>query len=521
MDAISLELYRYRFAGVAEEMGGVLRRTAFSSNIKDRLDYSCAIFDHLGQMIAQAAHIPVHLGAMPACVRSVLGAFDEWKAGDVAIVNDPFAGGSHLPDITLVAPVFLSAGNSPQFFVANRAHHADVGGMTPGSLPLSREIYQEGLIIPPLKVVVGGEWNEALLQLILRNVRTSQERRGDFEAQRAAISVGEKRLQDIARSQGTAEVSEYAQHLLDYAEIRTRATIATWPDGVYEAEDFLEWDEQGSLELLPIRVRVTIENDTMCFDFDGSSPQVENSLNATLPITQAACYYLVRCLLAPEIPANAGCFVPIKVQAPQGSIVNAQSPAAVAGGNVETSQRIVDVILHALSQALPEQIPAQSQGTMNNLTIGGKNREVPFTYYETIAGGTGATSNEDGLSAAHSHMTNTLNTPIEALEQNFPFRVMQYAIRENSGGPGEHRGGDGLVREYKVLSPVSVTMLSERRHLAPRGIWDGGDGVCGRNTLIHADGSEEVLPAKFSRRLDAGCVLRIETPGGGGAGQKS
>jgi N-methylhydantoinase B len=516
MDAITLELYRYRFAGVAEEMGSVLRRTAFSSNIKDRLDFSCALFDAHGRMIAQAAHIPVHLGAMPACVRAILQTIDDWKPGDVAIVNDPFAGGSHLPDITLAAPVFLDGDSTPQFFVANRAHHADVGGMTPGSLPLSREIYQEGLIVPPLKIVDGGRWNEPLLQLILRNVRTPQERRGDFEAQRAALAVGERRLQENVNAQGREEVLSYARHLLHYTEQRARATIASWPDGVYEAEDFLEWDEHGELQLLPIRVRVEIEDDAIRFDFAGTSPQVENSLNATLPITQAACYYVVRCLLPPEIPANAGCFAPVEVLAPPGTLVNAQSPAAVAGGNVETSQRIVDVLLQALAVAVPRQIPALSQGTMNNLTIGGKYHELPFTYYETIAGGLGATARGNGLSAAHSHMTNTLNTPVEVLESTFPFRVTRYQIRPDSGGPGEYSGGDGLIREYEVLCPVTVTMLSERRHLAPRGLNGGRDGATGRNILLHPDGREEFLPAKFSRRLAAGSRLRIETPGGGG-----
>lgn len=517
MNVITLELYRHRFEGIAGEMGVALQRTAYSSNIKDRLDFSCALFNADGQTIAQAAHIPVHLGAMPACVQAVLHAMESWQRGEVAIVNDPFAGGTHLPDITLVAPVFADALDAPDFFIASRAHHADVGGITAGSLPLSREIWQEGVIIPPLKLVEAGKLNEALLELFLRNTRTPDERRGDLDAQRAALNIGEHRLRELMQTHSRHEVLAYARHLQFYAETRTRAAIQSWPNGTYEARDGLEWDENGDLKIIDLHVRLTIENAEVTFDFRESSPQIVASLNATLPITQAACYYVVRCLLDDDIPMNAGCFAPVKVLCESGSIVDARFPAAVAGGNVETSQRIVDLALQAFAKALPDRIPAASQGTMNNLTIGGTDADGrPFAYYETIGGGHGASFDGDGLDGAHSHMTNTLNTPIEAFEQSFPIRITRYAIRAGSGGEGRFRGGDGLVREYEILSPVIATMLSERRHLAPRGINGGKDGTTGRNILIHPDGREETLPSKFSRVLAPGSRLRIETPGGGG-----
>lgn len=517
MNTFTLELYRHRFEGIAEEMGVALRRTAYSSNIKDRLDFSCALFDAAGQMIAQAAHIPVHLGAMPACVQAVLKTVTSWQRGDVAIVNDPFAGGTHLPDITLMAPVFAPDSDAPDFFIATRAHHADVGGMSPGSLPLSREIWQEGIIIPPLKLVEAGKVNEALLLLFLRNTRTPDERRGDLDAQRAALNIGERRLLELTHTHGRDEVLQYARELQAYAQKRTRAAITSWPDGVFEACDVLEWDEDGDLQTIPLRVRVTIREQEIEFDFRGSSLQIAASLNATLPITQAACYYVVLCLLDADIPMNSGCFAPVKVLCEPGSIVHARFPAAVAGGNVETSQRIVDLAFAALSQAMPDRIPAASQGTMNNLTLGGQDAEGrAFALYETIGGGHGAAPDGNGLDGAHSHMTNTLNTPIEAFERTFPIRISRYSIREGSGGAGRFCGGDGLVREYEILSPVVATMLSERRHVAPRGTNGGNDGATGRNLLIHPDGREEVLPSKFSRDLKPGSRLRIETPGGGG-----
>ncbi|GIV78492.1 MAG: 5-oxoprolinase [Litorilinea sp.] len=525
VDPITLELYRHRFAGVAEEMGVTLRRTGYSPNIKERLDFSCAIFDGRGAMIAQAAHIPAHLGAMPASVHTILARFPHWEPGDVVIVNDPFEGGNHLPDITMIAPVFVEGGagdpaGRPDFFVASRAHHADVGGMTPGSLPLSTEIYQEGIIIPPVKLYKRGVLDEDLLRLILRNVRTPGERRGDLAAQRAAAAIGARRLQELVDRFGYGEVLAYAGHLQAYSERLTRAAIARWPDGTYRFEDVLELVEGEQVTLVPIRVAATIHQDEITFDFTGTAAMVHGSLNAVIAITQSACYYVVRCLVGEEVPMNAGCFAPVHVVAPAGSLVHAQAPAAVAGGNVETSQRITDVVLGALAQALPEEIPAASQGTMNNLTIGGLRAEGsgPYAYYETIGGGMGASARGDGMSGVQVHMTNTLNTPVEALEMAFPFRVVRYSLRPGSGGAGRHRGGDGIVREYEILAPATVTMLSERRAVAPWGLAGGEPGQPGRNCLIHANGQVEELPSKFSRRLMPGDRLRIETPGGGGWG---
>ena len=525
MDPILLELYRHRFAGVAEEMGVTLRRTSYSPNIKERLDFSCAIFDAEGQMVAQAAHIPVHLGAMPASAAAALRAVDTWEPGDLVVLNDPYEGGTHLPDITMVSPVFdpedhpTSNIQHPKFFVASRAHHADVGGMTPGSLPLSTEIYQEGLIIPPVKLYRAGTLNEDLLRLVLRNVRTPDERRGDLAAQRAAHTVGERRLHELMDRHGRDDVLAYTTHLQAYSERLTRAVIAQWPDGEYSFEDSLEPPDAPTTA---IRVCAAIQGDHVTFDFTGTDATMESSLNAVLSITESACYYVVRCLAAEEIPANAGCFAPVTVTAPAGCLVNARPPAAVAGGNVETSQRIVDVVLGALAQALPDHVPAASQGTMNNLTIGGLLADgQPYAYYETIAGGMGAAPDADGLSGVHVHMTNTLNTPVEALEIAFPFRITQYSLREGSGGGGQHRGGDGVVREYELLRAATVTMLSERRSVPPWSLNDGEPGAPGRNVLIHPDGTQEVLPAKFTRRLAPGDRLRIETPGGGGCGYQA
>ena len=515
-DPVLLELYRHRFEGIADEMGATLQRTSYSPNIKERLDFSCALFDGRGQMVAQAAHIPVHLGAMPASVEAALDATSQWHPGDVVVLNDPYAGGTHLPDLTMISPVFPTQdATSPLFFVASRAHHADVGGMAPGSLPLANELVQEGFILPPVKLYHRGHRNDALLRVFLRNVRTPDERRGDLAAQRAAHSVGERRLQSLIEAHGRDAVSAYAGHLQDYSDRQTRSTIAQWPDGTYAFEDMLELPS-GEATLC---VAATIDGDSVTFDFAGTSDAVDSGLNAVRSITTSACAYVVRCLAGDEVPANAGCFAPLTVRAPHGSIVHVQAPHAVAGGNVETSQRIVDVTLGALAQALPEQVPAAGQGTMNNLTIGGTATDgTPFAYYETIAGGMGAHPNGKGLDGVHVHMTNTLNTPVEALEQAYPFEVTRYELRDASGGAGTHRGGAGVVRCYRLQVDATVTMMSTRRHRGPWGRNGGGPGQPGRTVLVHPDGTEEALPPHFSRRLSAGSELRIETPGGGGFG---
>ena len=515
MDSILLELYRHRFAGVAEEMGEALKRTGFSPNIKERLDFSCALFDGAGALVAQAAHIPVHLGAMAASVEAARGAVERWREGDVVILNDPFAGGTHLPDVTLVSPVFCGEGK-PDFFVASRAHHADIGGMSPGSLPLSREIYQEGLIIPPVLLVENGRRSAAIFQIILRNTRTPDERRGDLEAQLAAGFRGAQRLRELVAAHGRDEVTAYARHLQTYAEKRARAEIETWPDGVYRATDWLEAGD----ELAQIQVAATIDGDQIQFDFEGTSPQVPGSLNAVGAIARSACYYVVACLLG-DVPLNAGTFTAVEVVTPRGSVVDARFPGAVAGGNVETSQRIVDVVLQALGGALPDRIPACSAGTMNNLTMGGTlENGAPWTYYETLGGGAGASALQFGASAVQTHMTNTLNTPIEALERAFPLRVRQYCVRRDAGGDGLQRGGDGLVREYEFLLGARVTMLSTRRATAPPGARGGEDGAMGRNLLNYREQLETELPSQWTREFVAGESLRIETPGGGGWGLK-
>lgn len=522
MDPVLLEVYRNRFAGVSEEMGVTLQRTSYSPNIKERLDFSCAIFDSTGLMIAQAAHIPVHLGAMPDSVAAALTAFSDWEDGDVVMLNDPFEGGTHLPDVTLVSPVFIDAGSEvPAFFIASRAHHADIGGMTPGSLPLSTEIYQEGLIIPPVKLYRAGVLNTDLLKLVLRNVRTSEERKGDLAAQRAAHEVGMQRLVEMAGRHGLTQVQQYANHLRAYSKRIVASAIEVWPDGTYAFEDYLELDAGASSKEVVIQVAVTIKGQEILFDFSGTSKSTASSLNAVLSITKSACYYVVASLMDDEVPINSGCFAPVKVIAPPGCLVNAEPPAAVAGGNVETSQRIVDAAFGALAPALPGKVPAASQGTMNNLTIGGKDLSgKPFAYYETIAGGMGATAYADGLDGVHVHMSNTLNTPVETVEMVFPFRIVQYALREDSAGLGSYSGGQGVVREYEFLADVTATVLSERRKRQPWGLMGGASGASGRNTLIDGHGNEKVLPSKFSRRFLSGERLRIETPGGGGWGKE-
>jgi N-methylhydantoinase B len=536
-DPVRLEIFKHLFAAIAEEMGTVLRKASYSPNIKERRDFSCAIFDGRGRMIAQAAHIPVHLGSMPLSVTAAVEHFaGDLQPGDVVVLNDPFQGGTHLPDITMVSPVFLrspsrrAAGGEIIGFVASRAHHADVGGMTPGSMPVGREIFQEGLIIPPVKLVRSGRMDQDILELILANVRTPQERRGDLSAQIAANRRGAERLVEMVMRYGKDEVTYAEEQLLAYTERMTRCLIESLPDGVYRFTDKLD-DDGVNDQPVPITVAVTIRGDSAKVDFTGSAPQQAGSVNAVYAITLSAVYYVFRCLLGLDVPNNAGCLAPIEVIAPPGTVVNALSPAAVAGGNVETSQRIVDVLLGALAQACPGKVPAASQGTMNNVTIGGQaplslsgrgavGEKRSFAYYETIGGGMGARPNSAGPSAVHSHMTNTLNTPVEALEYAYPLRVLRYEIRAGSGGNGRFRGGDGIVRELQVLIDCQVTLLCERRRFPPYGLDGGEPGQTGENLLIR-DGEEIPLPGKGSVDLLPGDVLSIRTPGGGGYGVKS
>jgi N-methylhydantoinase B len=541
-DPTTLEIYRALYTSVAEEMGVALRRTSFSPNIKERRDYSCAVFDSTGRVIAQGDHMPVHLGSMPMAVAAALREV-EMRPGDVVALNDPFAGGTHLPDVTLVMGVFgeksegrkrkaesrrpkgFSAHRSlltahPLFYVANRAHHADIGGATPGSMGLATDVYGEGVRIPPIHIVRGGEICSDVMKLILANVRSSQERRADFEAQIGSLKTGAMRLLEIVERRGTREASEYAEHLISYSSRMMRRAIAAIPDGTYQAEDALD-DDGISKGEIPIRVRVTIKGDRARVDFTGSAPQVAGALNAVESITVSAVSYVFRCLLGSDVPASAGLIEPIDVIAPLGTIVNAAHPASVAGGNVETSQRIVDTVFKALARAIPKRIPAASQGTMNNLTIGGIDPRTgaEFSYYETVAGGMGARPELDGMNATHTHMTNSLNTPAEALEYSYPLRVREYRIRKGSGGQGTHKGGDGSVREIEVLAAARMSLLSDRRKRAPYGLQGGNDGALGRAFIIRADGTKEQLASKGSWDLRAGDRVRIETPGGGGFGK--
>jgi N-methylhydantoinase B len=551
-DPTTLEIYRALYTSVAEEMGIALRRTAFSPNIKERRDYSCAVFNARGRVIAQGDHMPVHLGSMPMAVASALRAI-ALQPGDVVALNDPFAGGTHLPDVTLISGVFGQVtgnrgkgeggkGNKskaassqfppspfplfpPVFYVANRAHHADIGGATPGSMGMATDIYGEGLCIPPIRLVRNGQLDEDVMRLILANVRSHAERRGDFQAQIGSLKTGAARLLEIVASRGRRETADYATHLIEYSARLMRHAIGLIPDGDYRAEDTLDDDGVTDREVT-IRVRITIKEQRARIDFTGSAPQVAGPVNAVEAITVSAVSYVFRCLLeGNDVPASAGLMSPITVIAPEGTVVNAVHPASVAGGNVETSQRIVDVLFRALAPALPTRIPAASQGTMNNLTLGGidprsGNAPREFSYYETIAGGMGARPNHDGLSAVHTHMTNSLNTPAEALEYAYPLRVREYRIRRGSGGKGKHRGGDGVIREIETLAPACMSLLADRRKRGPYGLSGGDDGKPG-NAAIIRNGRRRKVGSKGSWELEAGDRVRIETPGGGGFGKKT
>jgi N-methylhydantoinase B len=514
-----LQIAHHRLAAIAEEMGLALCRSAFSPNIKERRDYSCAVFDAGGALVAQAAHIPVHLGSTPLSVAAAI-AQRPMRDGDIVVLNDPYAGGTHLPDVTVVAPVF--ARGRLVGYVANRAHHADIGGISPGSMPLASEIYQEGLRLPPVYLARGSVIDDDVLRLFLANTRVATERRGDLLAQVAALRVGAERLQAFVDRAGAAAARQAMAALQDYAERLTRAALRALPRGTWRARDVLDDDGFGSRDI-PIAVTVRLRGGRALVDFAGSGAQVRGGVNANYAVTVAAVYYVFRALIGRGVPTNAGFMRPIAVRAPAGTVVNADFPAAVAGGNVETSQRIVDVLLAALARALPDRIPAAGSGTMNNLAFGGTWRRrgaaapTQFSYYETIGGGAGGGPRGAGCDAVHTHMTNTLNTPIEALEAELPVRVVRYAIRAGSGGRGRHRGGDGLVREFAFLAPAQVTLLTERRRSRPPGAAGGGAGAAGRNELRRGR-TARPLPAKGSLAVRPGDHIRIATPGGGGWG---
>jgi N-methylhydantoinase B len=520
MDPVRIEVYRHLFTALAEEMGAALRRSAYSPNIKERRDYSCALFDGAGRMVAMGDHMPVHLGAMPMSVAAALGA-GRPCAGDVVVLNDPFAGGTHLPDITVVSAAY-AGGRDPLGYLAVRAHHADVGGMAGGSMPLAREIYQEGLRLPPVRLMEAGRRNEDVWRIIGANVRTPEEREGDLAAQLAALVTGERRLAELAERRGAAEVAEAMQALLEYAGRLVREGVSRIPDGAYTAGDVLDDDGFGAGPL-PIRVTVTVAGDRAVVDFTGTAPQTEGGVNAVAAITTSAVRYVFRCVLETvleqPLPAGGGAMDSVELVLPAGTLVAARAPASVAAGNVETSQRITDVVLRALAGALPDVIPAASQGTMNNLTIAGIDPRTgrPFAYYETMAGGMGAGPSGPGLSGVHVHMSNSLNTPVEALEHAYPVRLRRYGLRRGSGGAGKHRGGDGVRRDIELLCAADVSLLTERRTHGPPGLAGGAAGACGRNVLLR-NGTATPLAAKTTFRARAGEVVSLCSPGGGGWG---
>ncbi len=511
MDAIALSVFSSQIRAVCEEMGAILRRTAFSPNIRDRLDFSCAIFDPEGKLCAQAAHIPVHLGSMAYATRGIVRRV-HWSEGDMVVLNDPFLGGTHLPDITLIAPVYSQ--DRLMGFVANRAHHADIGSETPGSMPLSGSLDEEGVIIPPTHLMRSGTLDEDMLAAIANRTGNPVECRGDFAAQISANHTGVKRLGDLVRSMGSDSYFTSLAALNDYAERLAMNCLRDIPDGEYEFEDALDDDGLGHRDLL-IRTAIRVSSGRIHVDFTGTSRQTPGNVNCPLSVAAAAVYYVFRCLMPEHTPACAGSLNPITLDAPMGCLINAVRPAAVAAGNVETSTRIVDVVMGALAQAIPERIPAASQGSMNNVAMGMRDNARSWDYYETIGGGMGAGPAGGGLHAVQTHMTNTLNTPIEALEMRFPLRVTRYAIRNGSGGRGLRNGGDGLVREFEFLENTRVTLLTERRRIAPWGLQGGNAGARGVNRH-----NQRMLPGKASLHAHPGDRITIETPGGGGWGRE-
>jgi len=523
-DAVTLEVFRHLFTALAEEMGAALKRAAFSPNIKERRDYSCAVFDPRGVAVAVGDHMPVHLGAMPMSVEAALQELGPLAPGDVAILNDPFRGGTHLPDITAIRAVHVERKGSSDLvgYVAARAHHSDVGGSTPGSMPLAREIYEEGLRIPPVRLVERGVRDPDIWRLILANVRTPVERAGDLDAQLAALHQGQGRLRELVERRGAEAVRDAMDGLIRYSDRLVGAGIEAMPDGTYTATDAMEDDGFGSGPV-EITVALVVRGSGLRVDFSGTSGQVPGGINAVRAITASATRYVVRCvveeILGEALPAGGGSMSAVDLRLPVASVVNASPPASVAAGNVETSQRITDVLISAFAQALPDMMPALSQGTMNNTTVGGSDlRGGVFAYYETVGGGMGAGPDRPGLSGVHVHMSNSLNTPVEALEHAYPFRVERYEIRRDSGGMGLHAGGDGLRRDIRLLGDARVTLLSDRRRHGPSGARGGEPGAPGENKLVR-NGVETPLPGKVTFDALAGDVVSVRSPGGGGWGK--
>ncbi|MDX1622802.1 MAG: hydantoinase B/oxoprolinase family protein [Gemmatimonadota bacterium] len=516
---LDLGVFRDLFVALTEEMGAVLQRTAHSPNIVERRDYSCALYSADGRTVAMGDHMPVHLGSMPLSVGAVREALEPGP-GDVAIVNDPSAGGTHLPDLTLVQGVWLDGkGGPPAYRLANRAHHADVGGRSAGSMPLTEDVYEEGVVLPPLRLMAGGDRVEPVWRHVLANVRTPEEREGDLAAQLASLATGERRLRAMVERYGRERVDAMGAKLLAHSARLVGELLGSVPDGRYSFEDALDGDGKGARDLR-IAVEIEVSGGEARIDFDGTARASGGPLNANPAVVRSAVFYVIRAFLDEDAPANDGILDPVEIAIPEGSLLDPPWGSPVAAGNVETSQRVVDALLGALSGALPDRTPAASQGTMNNVTLGGERGDGrPFTYYETVAGGAGGHPEGPGAPGVHTHMTNSLNTPIEALERSLPVRVARYRYRGGSGGAGRHPGGDGLVREIEALAPVEVTILSERRERGPWGLGGGEDGRPGVNRVVRAGGDAESVPAKSAFRLKPGDRLIVETPGGGGWGE--
>ncbi|MES9970995.1 MAG: hydantoinase B/oxoprolinase family protein [Candidatus Thiodiazotropha sp.] len=509
MNAIELSIFASRLEAVCDEMGAVLRNAAFSPNIRDRLDFSCAVFDAEGELCAQAAHIPVHLGSMAYAMADIVAKV-EWREGDMVVLNDPFMGGTHLPDVTLIAPLYFEGRLTA--FLVNRAHHADIGASSPGSMPISHTLDQEGRVIPPGRLVRRGAIDRDFLNSITRGNRNPGESEGDFAAQVSANRSGLKRLAQLIDEWGRTAFLSGLVALNDYAERLARDALQQIPPGEYHFKDFMDDDGQGNSDI-PIQARLVVKPQAILVDFTGTADQVGGNINAPLSVAAAAVYYVFRCLMPPQTPACAGSFRPIQLHVPVGCLLNAKRPAAVAAGNVETSTRVVDVVLGALAHVLPEEIPAASHGSMNNLAMGSVSGELRWDYYETIGGGMGAGKRGGGLDGVQTHMTNTLNTPIEVIEARFPIRVISYSLRRGSGGAGARQGGDGLIRCFSFQAPTQVTLLTERRSHSPWGAAGGHPGQVGINRH-----NQKQLPAKAAVMVEAGDRITIETPGGGGWG---
>ncbi len=517
VDPVTVEVIRSSSIYIAEEMGVVLRNAAYSPNIRDRMDHSCAILMPGGELVAQAEHIPVHLGSMAVGVGNTVSYLRqkgiELQEGDVVVVNDPYIAGTHLNDVTMMKPLFMKG--EIFAYVANKAHHVDVGGMVPGSISgRARELIQEGLVIPPIRIVKGGKLDEEVMSLLLNNVRVPKYTRGDMKAQIAALNVGERRVKDLVEKYGLETVVSAWKRSIDYTANYMRGKIGELPEGEYSAEDYMEADDRL------IRIRVTVKiGEGMTVDFSGTDPQVDVPINAVYGVTVASSSYAIKAAIDPSLPMNYGFFKVVNILAPEGTLVNPKKPAPVAAGNVETSQRIAETVLKALAVPLPKRIPAASHGSMNNVMVGGVHEGASWAFYETIGGGMGGRPGKDGVDGVHTHMTNTMNTPIEVIEREYPILFIEYSLRDDSGGPGQFRGGLGITRKFKILSESAILSIAcERVKLRPWGLMGGMEGASGEHMVIKSDGSIIRLSAKDTVELRRGDVVSINTPGGGGYG---